>query len=324
MKFVYVLVSSDNDYLLEQTIVSMYSLRKYNPNSTIIIFTDEETHKRIIEKKSEITEYINEFIIPMLPPYLSNIQKSRFLKTSIRKYIKGSFLYIDIDTIITSNLKDLDKFDYDLGAVLSMHRIDWSVETLHSMVFDYNKYCKKNLLSEYPISHYFNGGVIFSKDTPVSHNFFNLWHKLWFEESINLGFHKDQISMWKANYILGHVIEELEPEYNCQIVYPNYAFPYLKNCKILHYFSSSKQGSHIKLKNKDFLEKIRTSGVTDEVKLYLDNFTTEFISGLMILMDDDLRFFHTPASLIARKISMKIPFINSLLQKSLNLYGKLF
>lgn len=324
MKFVYVLVSSENDYYTEEALISMFSLKKYNPNSTIVTITDEETYKRITEKKPEISQYINEFIIPILPPNLSNIQKSRFLKTSIRKHIKGSFLYIDNDTIITSDLKDLDEFDYDLGAVLNMHRKEWESKNPHSMVLYYNKHCRKDLLEEYPITQYFNGGIIFSKDTPLSHDFFNLWHKLWLDESINLGFHKDQITMWKANFILGDVIKELEPEYNCQIIYPIYAFPYLKNCKILHYFSSSKQASHIKLKNKYFLEKIRNKGITDEIKLYLDNFTIEFISGLLILMDDDRRYYNTPASLIAKKISKKIPFINSFLQKSLNLYGTLF
>ena len=42
-KIIYVLVSNENDCYLEQALVSIYSLRLYNPDANLLLLVDEET-----------------------------------------------------------------------------------------------------------------------------------------------------------------------------------------------------------------------------------------------------------------------------------------
>jgi len=41
-KIIYVLVSNENDCYLEQALVSIYSLRLYNPDANLLLLVDEE------------------------------------------------------------------------------------------------------------------------------------------------------------------------------------------------------------------------------------------------------------------------------------------
>lgn len=44
-KIIYVLVSNENDCYLEQALVSIYSLRLYNPDANLLLLVDEENPK---------------------------------------------------------------------------------------------------------------------------------------------------------------------------------------------------------------------------------------------------------------------------------------
>lgn len=47
-KIIYVLVSNENDCYLEQALVSIYSLRLYNPDANLLLLVDEETSLSLI------------------------------------------------------------------------------------------------------------------------------------------------------------------------------------------------------------------------------------------------------------------------------------
>ena len=55
-KIVYVVVSDDADFYLEQTLVSVYSARLYNPNAEILLLVDSETNKTILGKREAILQ----------------------------------------------------------------------------------------------------------------------------------------------------------------------------------------------------------------------------------------------------------------------------
>lgn len=59
-KIAYVLVSDESDTYLEQTIISLYSLRLYNPNVTVVLVVDDITDLTIKGKRCKILEYISE------------------------------------------------------------------------------------------------------------------------------------------------------------------------------------------------------------------------------------------------------------------------
>ena len=46
-KIIYVLVSNENDCYLEQALVSIYSLRLYNPDANLLLLVDEETSRTL-------------------------------------------------------------------------------------------------------------------------------------------------------------------------------------------------------------------------------------------------------------------------------------
>ena len=51
-KIIYVLVSNENDCYLEQALVSIYSLRLYNPDANLLLLVDEETSRTLCFKIS--------------------------------------------------------------------------------------------------------------------------------------------------------------------------------------------------------------------------------------------------------------------------------
>ena len=323
MKFVYVIVSSENDYYVEESLVSMHSLKMYNPKAKITAVIDKETFDNLKEGRERIKTYIDEVIIPEIPDGLSGTQKSRYLKTSLRPLVKGDFLYIDNDTVIKGDLSGLDKIEFDIGAVFNMHRNDWSIENPHSMIKFYYTKAKKNITTELKITKYYNGGIIFSKDTDLSLKFFNKWHELWWSDSKNLNFHKDQPALWEANYQLGNILSNLDDIYNCQIVYPKYALQYLSEAKILHYFSSVPIARHMKIKQKMYLKTIREKGITQEIVKDIINFEKEFITGIKIIMDEDLRDYDKPVTIMGRRMSNTFPSLNKPLSKVYKIWHKI-
>jgi lipopolysaccharide biosynthesis glycosyltransferase len=120
-KIVYIVVSNDSDIYLEQSLLSMYSLRIHNPDTEIILIVDDLTDATIKGQRSNILKYITSKVVVDINEKYNSLQRSRILKTSMRKYVEGSFLYIDNDTIITSSLVEIDNFSYDIGAVKELH-----------------------------------------------------------------------------------------------------------------------------------------------------------------------------------------------------------
>lgn len=87
-KIIYVLVSNENDCYLEQALVSIYSLRLYNPDANLLLLVDEET-SRTLENgiRKLILNYVSKLVIVDVPFHYSKQQKSRYIKTSLRSQV---------------------------------------------------------------------------------------------------------------------------------------------------------------------------------------------------------------------------------------------
>ena len=108
-KIVYDVICSANDLYFEQLLASVWSLKHYNPEAYVILLTDEASSNAIEAKGyKETHELIDEIKIIELDDKLTNKEKSRWIKTSLRKLIAGDFLFIDADTIISGPLDGLD------------------------------------------------------------------------------------------------------------------------------------------------------------------------------------------------------------------------
>lgn len=97
-KIIYVLVSNENDCYLEQALVSIYSLRLYNPDANLLLLVDEET-SRTLENgiRKLILNYVSKLCVNNGKLIIRTLdeKKDKALCTSGRIHTLGkvSFLY---------------------------------------------------------------------------------------------------------------------------------------------------------------------------------------------------------------------------------------
>lgn len=226
-KIVYVVVSNDNDIYLEQAYVSMYSVKYYMPDAHITLLTDKLTEATFIGIRKKEIQYVDELISVEVSNDYTASQRSRILKASVRKYIKGDFLFIDTDTIVVKPLYEIDNMEADIAACWDTHS-PFVSNPYRSMCIEHGRRLgwpiEKELI-------YYNSGVIFVKDNGRSHKFYELWHKNWLE-GCRKKVYMDQPAFAKTNYMLGHPIQTLNDIWNCEL---KHGIRYLKDAKIVHY-----------------------------------------------------------------------------------------
>lgn len=226
LKYVYVLTSSEKDYYYEQCLVSVMSLRKYNDNCEIIIITDDITAKQLRGFRGKIKHYAEVKEVVCEKKYNQKI-RSRILKSSMRKIVDGDFLFLDLDTVIVGSLQEIEHGVDNIGMVLDKH------EKVTKRYMYKNMYMNAERMgyrTAYEDKH-FNSGVILVRDTQVSHDFFDLWNRLYFE-CLEKGIDIDQTSLNEANCRMCGVIEEMNGIWNVQV---NSGLKYISEAKIFHY-----------------------------------------------------------------------------------------
>ena len=274
-KIVYVICSDEKDYYLEQVLMSIFSLRKHNSDAIVELVVDANTDSTLSGNRTEILKYVDSKIVVSVPKEYNKKESSRFIKTYLRHYLSGDFLYIDSDTIICDNLSDIDLFDGDLGAVFDLH--EPNCLKLPNYTEWLNKVRQEGWTNSNAIP-YFNSGVLFVRDTPRTHHFYEDWHLIWLKMLQDNGRYRDQEPFALANERHNYLIKELSGIWNCQIL--SSALPYLHKAKIIHYFFTSlrnKQYAYA-LCNRTYLIEIRkTGGITNEIASLLDNAKTAFV-----------------------------------------------
>lgn len=268
MKIVYVLTSSEEDYYYEQFFLSLSSLRLLNPYAEVIALTDLKTKQSLIGKRERYEILVSELKTINVPEDFSKKESSRWIKTSIHKYISGDFLYIDCDTIITDNLEKTLFLGNGIGAILDTH------VTLnnHHLINHFKKEdAKAGFFSSTKSNTRYNGGIIYCKNDTQAQMFYEKWHSLW-GESKKRGCSQDMPSLNQSNYELGDVITELNGEWNCQISHNG--LPFLANAKIIHYYATSLNSLEpaYKLASTSILKSIKKTGeLSPEIKKLLEN-----------------------------------------------------
>jgi len=260
-KLVYILTSTNDDYYTEETVLSMHSARFHNPDAVICLLVDDVTRKTLTGKRGKIWKYVDETHEITIPSSFTNTQKSRLLKTSARKEIVGPMLYLDSDTIICGDLSSLDDMTMEIGAVLDLHSPikDWD----SGLVATYNSRLAKLGGAISPDICFYNGGIIYSKDSELTHSFYETWQS-YYMETIKQGMSTDQPGLYMTNLKYNDVIKEMPPVYNCQIIKQVFAFP-----KIIHYFStqvskSSAFAVRIPLLTEELMQRVKDS---DEIPM---------------------------------------------------------
>ena len=234
-KIVYALTCNETGTYIEQALMSIYSARYHNPDAEIIVLTDDVTDKMLVGRRAELRKYVSEIIVIPFEPKFSAMYRSRWLKTSCRRLVRGSLIYIDCDTIIQRPLAELDAINGDVVMVYDVH---YTVKEYTCDMFDMSiSNCARIGFDATNEECYYNGGVILVKDTKIGNELFNRWHEEW-KRGTEIQFFGDEPSLMKVNNAMGHVITRLPDEWNCQ-VFMNPLF--MPDAYILHYWSLKNQ-----------------------------------------------------------------------------------
>jgi len=286
MKYVYVLTSSVKDYYYEQFFLSLASMRIYNPDAEVVVLIDEKTKQNLTGKRSGYEKLASETKIINVPDNYSQKEASRWIKTSIPRYVSGEFLFIDCDTVISKKLENNFQAKIKVGAVLDTHV---TLDTHHLKEYYQKEDISAGFDSSLKTNIRYNGGLIFCRSDSSAIAFFEKWHSLW-KEGLKKGCSQDMPSLNQANYEKAGIITELSGEWNCQISHNG--LNYLHNAKIVHYFATSllNLASPYKLASAKVLSSIRETGeITTEIDELLRNPlaafepNTRIVSGKYIL-----------------------------------------
>lgn len=229
-KLVYVVVCKQSNIYFEQCFASAWSAKYHNPDLHIVVVMDSDSQKNIDPKAyKNFILLIDEEIIQEFDTNVTNIERSRWLKTNLRYLVKGDFIYIDSDTIISDSLSSLDTLTCSVGFVS-----DWNCNLNQNFSrFYYKKELKRMFNQEICMEgNYFNGGVFYAKDDEKAHQFLNTWHENW-KYCQSRGYYRDQLSLLKTTQDLHHLVEEIDGTYNCQMAASLQYFP---NAQILHFY----------------------------------------------------------------------------------------
>jgi hypothetical protein len=253
---------------------------------------DDKTALSLHGDREQIKAMIDEFKTVSLPEKLSDTERSRWLKTTMRQEISGDFLYIDCDTVIVSDLSDISKLDFNLGAVADAH---CDMETFCKRYPEsanwYSKlHSKTGFNSLLQSGMYFNGGVFLCRDTPIVYDFFAEWHKLWLI-SVSKGISLDQPALKEVNSSFGNMIKELNGVWNCLICYDG-SIVYLSDSKIIHYqislLSNRMNQKAYLLTDPSIFEEIKKAGkITPRVWQILQNPRAAFSSRSRVIGMND-------------------------------------
>jgi hypothetical protein len=313
---VYTLVSSEEDIYLEQLYVSIYSLRLYNPNAIVLVLVDKKTFDSLIGYRSIIKEFADKILIIETPTHYTAKERSREIKTSIRKHIKGDFLFLDTDTIITDKLDDVDNIKADIAIVEDFH-VPFSEYPFRKYIINTMKY-----IFDIDVSNtidYFNSGAMYVKDTEVTHQFFNAWNKNWRYSAFKKNNSQDQPALMKTNYDFKNIIQKLDGVYNCQIAA---SIKYLYKAKVIHFFNANFFGKteYSPFFTKEFYLNIRQNkGLSEIDKYIIQNCKESFSPYSTPIGEKEFKFLNSSFG----KRLLKIYTTKGILYKTINLLLKI-
>lgn len=289
-KLVYVLVSSEKDIYLEQAYVSMLSAKHHMPTVHITLLTDSKTKESFFGTREKESSIADEIIAVEIDPSFSAQKRSRLLKTNVRNYVQGDFLFIDCDTIVVKPLDDIDEIDVDIAACWDTH-VPFKDNPYRSMCIELGTKLGWPIENE---TEYYNSGVIFARDTPTAHTFFAKWNENYQKGTLKKIF-MDQPSLAMTNYELGHQIKTLPDSWNCEF---KHGSRYFKDAKIVHYLCTNENNGKMPpflLNEKQVLLEIKKTGkITAQIEKIFDN-PSEGIAPLTCLISgSDVLFFDDP------------------------------
>ena len=253
-KIVYTLVSDYGDYYCEQAMMSLHSLRKHHPTATVELVVDNRTDDTLCGKRAEIIKYVSKKTCIELPEEYDKMRRSRHIKTNLRKYVTGDFLFIDCDTVVCAPLDAIDNFEGEMGLAADLNH-PLPLEDKNTI-----EKCENAGFKNLAGAPYYNSGVMLVKDTPATHKFYEAWNRNWLL-SVQNGVPYDQPALCQTNKEAGFPIKELPGAWNCQIKFDGARF--IKSAKIMHYYFGGSEKYSLGINS--LLEHVKKEGKIDEI-----------------------------------------------------------
>lgn len=276
-KIVYVVASLYDDVYMEQAIGSAWSVRHHNPDCHIEMVCDQDTFATFkLGIRAQYKDLFDEIHVREFQSELSMIERSRWMKTTLREIIDGDYLYIDTDTVVCADLSYIDDFDFEIGMVLDCNckfglwlTYEWLLPIMKER---YNM----DVSNE---TQYFNSGVAYVRDCQVTHDLYKRWNELWIDSLHKFNDKSDQKALMKANIDMGHIIEEISGNLNCQIIE---SIQYLHTAHIMHFFNHTVgKTNHLSPLYKELYLQIKQNGLTKDVQDIILNCKSSFASPSM-------------------------------------------
>lgn len=311
-------MSDNKDYYYEQLLISLYSLRKYNPDAIVEVVVDKETNGTLVGERVGIYNYITDVIQINVPNEFAKKQRSRFIKTRLRELVSGDFFFIDTDTVIIGDLSIIDSIPADVAMAYDANS-PFPVDDTNSFgdrfINKYSKIVGWETLNGY---YHFNSGAIFAKDTVSAKTLYNKWHENWLE-CCKYDVYVDEPALTKANKEVGELIQKLDDTLNWQIQRHGCNIPI--GTKILHYFASDRNYSAFVFAQESFFRQRKESGMhTDQVDYYLDNMNQAFAKVTHVISEDDYILLkeinHYPLFRLKRTHPFLFSFLNKIVRNA--------
>lgn len=333
-QIVYVLVAHESNLYLEEMWVSIWSLSRTLPSrngsmhcSKIMVLVDCDT-KKYLHRFPALVEMIDEVIVVPTPESYNAKQRSRHIKTTVREIIKGDYLFIDTDTVITKSLDAIlyenETLRYENENTGFIFAVPDEHLPLSEHLFPPTDEVKRIFNEDCSDSKYwFNSGVMFVRDTPEAHAFYKRWNENWTYSCFEKGNSQDQPALLKTDKEFGYVIQELPGICNAQVAL---SLKYFADAAILHWWHMDF------IENQDYspyfslqiYKDVKAAGgITPEIAEQIVNAKQSFVNPSMPVGKEHILFLFSPAGQIFNRIYKEGGAASWLMLKLAGWLGKL-
>lgn len=318
-QIVYALIASENDLFIEEIWASVYSLRLYEPDREVRVCCDAPTADRI-KLFPELEKLITEVVIIPTPETYNPKFRSRHVKTLIREYVRGPFLYIDTDTIICGSLEYIDNLSYSIAGIPEGN-IPFSKNPFREGIIANLKRIYGIDVTSHP--HWINGGVIYAADDDLAHKFYKHWHENWEWATFNKDASQDMPGLLKAEIDMQFIMDELSGYYNTQ---PFLNMKYYGEAKIIHYVHTyfPVDQSFCPFFDKSIYERIHNEGrITPEIAEIIKHAKSAIYGPSLMVGEKTVKYLTSPVAPIFEKIYNEGGLASWLMLKVANLLEKI-
>lgn len=298
-QIVYALIASESDLFIEEVWTSIFSLRLYDQSRKVVVCCDTPTAERI-RLFPELEKLINEVVVVPIPDECNTPKlKSRQIKTTVRQYVEGDFLFVDTDTVFCSPVTEIDTLECDIAAVREYH-LPLSESPFRHLVV-------ANMMNVYGVDvsgsdQWHNSGVLYVADNKKTREFYRQWNKNWRFSAMIKGMSQDEPALMRTDYDYGYIIKELPDIFNCQ---PSMSVRYLSDARIIHFlhmcFPADK--SFCPFIDKSFYKRMHDEGgLTPAMAEEIRNVRSSFASPSCIVGWRTMNFMTSPVFPVLEKI----------------------